>query len=218
VSLRVVLLAEGSGETLGEGPFGRPAPGEPIRGEEQGAGHILVARALEVARRLPAAAIQFQTPPRVRGRDARGSDLLYRDTLRRLLTWPRPQDRPDLAVVLVDQDGQPGRAALLAGHLAGLPASHVVVVAIQEFEAWLVADQGALRAVFGPEAVAPPVPEALEPRLAKGLIRAWTSAHGRGQEARRLRCDLAHVCDLEVLQAVCPAFRRFVKDLDTFER
>jgi hypothetical protein len=130
-----------------------------------------------------------------------------------LLTWPRPEDRPDLAVVLVDQDGQPGRAALLAEHLAGLPAPHVVVVAIQEFEAWLVADPGALRAVFGVEATAPPAPEALEPREARGLLRGWAVTWGRGEAARLLRCDLARSCDLGIVQAACPAFRRFMKDL-----
>jgi hypothetical protein len=93
-----------------------------------------------------------------------------------------------------------------------------VAVAVQEVEAWLVADAGALRVVFGAPAMAPAVPEALERREAKALLRDLTSTLGRGQVARALRCDLARTCHLDVVQAACPAFRDFVKALGAQER
>ena len=103
--IRVVVYAEGANELYGE--LVLPiAPRSTLTDEELGAAHALVRRTIES--RAPAAAhgIQFEEPLRLVPslRRPRGSDLLDRKSLRRLLTWG-PHSRPDLAVVLVDEDG-----------------------------------------------------------------------------------------------------------------
>jgi hypothetical protein len=93
MSLRVVLYAEGGGETGGAGP--PPAPCTPLQEGDLGAGHILLRRCLEVAKKLPAAAVHFEAPLRTRRATvARGTALLDKQTLRQLFTWPLAETRP----------------------------------------------------------------------------------------------------------------------------
>jgi len=213
MSLRVVLFAEGSGELLGGIRFGRPRPGESILEDEYGAGHILVQRALGRARGLPESAIHFEVPPKYRGREARGSDLLRRETLRRLTIWPSASARPQLIVLLVDRDGQKSRLDILRQHLADHPVPHVIAVAIEEFEAWLLADPKAVKTVMGASLQLPGLPEKLEPRQAKELLMDGCSKRGDREHARSLRCNLARTCDLDVVAGRCSAFDSFLDEL-----
>jgi hypothetical protein len=170
VSLRVVLYAEGSGETLGELSSFQSAPGTPLAEEQLGAGHVLARRAIASARGIPEDAVLFEAPLRTaRGLVAHGSDFLNRTTLRRLLTWPDLQRRPELAIVLVDADGEANRGARLERDIEGL-AHAVVGVAKQEFEAWLIADHAALNAVLGLALQESQSPEEMKPREAKQLL------------------------------------------------
>src|SRR5580704_10360316 len=125
--LRVVLYAEGAGETLGP-TSALPAPGRPLEEGMLGGGHVLIRRTLGQARSIPDGEILFESPLRTRGRVARGSDLIDRRTVRQLLTWPDPNLRPDLVVVLVDRDEDKQRKNRLVGHLAGDDAGPPVVV------------------------------------------------------------------------------------------
>lgn len=112
--VRVVLYAEGPRETSG-GPisgtqdsstWGRRDPGEVIPDEDQGPGHVLIRRILVKENSIPEGAIQFEEGLRDhRGRVPRGSHLLKKSTLRRLLRWANPDLVPQLVVVLVDRDG-----------------------------------------------------------------------------------------------------------------
>src|SRR5689334_6448808 len=133
MSLRCVLYAEGPADA--EGLFELPRqPGDGLVEDSLGPAHILVRRCIATVRRLPTPAILFEEPLRVRGAVAQGSRLLHPPTLRKLLTWIDPKKRPDLAIVLVDCDGDSERKKRLEESTASLEAPHVIGVAVQEFE------------------------------------------------------------------------------------
>lgn len=211
MSLRVVLMAEGGAETTGEMTL-PPAPGTPLTEKLLGPAHILIRRCLVRVREVETSEIAFEQPNRTRGgRLARGSDLLHRTRLRQLLSWARPGTRPDVALVLVDADGRTDRRTLLGAHTEGLLSQPVVGVAIQEFEAWLVADIELVVKKL-PGATVPSSPEEASPGVVKGTLVEATS--GLSREAQRnLRCELAADCDLETVEKRCRAFKQLLRDL-----
>jgi hypothetical protein len=157
--------------------------------------------------------VVFEAPLRVRARLARGSDLLDRRTLRQLLSWPVNQ--PDLAVVLVDQDGEPTRKLTLQAHLSAappLPVQRVVGVAVEEFEAWLISDMDAVRMVLGGDLAEPRSPEKLEPRAAKQLLRGWISASRRDEPL--IRSDIAKTCSWARSRRILDHSRRSSRTFD----
>jgi len=213
VSLRVVLYAEGTGDTGGEFPVPRPRPGDHLVDDFLGPAHLLVSRSIHAARpQLPTEAIRFEEPLRHGVRVARGSDLIHAPTVRRLLTWfpGGPAVRPDLAVVFVDRDGAQDRRAALIEAVRELPVSKVVGVAVEELESWLLGDPNALARVL-PSATPPPEIEGLPPRQAKLLLQQWSA--GVQPTPWQIRKSLAHLCDLATLQQRCPSFARFAADL-----
>lgn len=215
MSVRVVLLAEGAGETAGV-LTAPPPPGAALAAEPRGPAHALVARAVAATWSVPEAAVQFEAPLRTgRGTVARGAELLDRGTLRRILLWARPTQRPDLAVVLIDADGTNDRPARLAEFTSDLPGRRVVGVAVQEFEAWLLADGVAARAVLD-HPVAVQHPERLEPGAAKARLNEGCDAseHADRKEHRRaVRQKLCEHMDLDAVARACPSFRAFLDDL-----
>jgi hypothetical protein len=211
--VRVVVYAEGAGELAGSKSL-QPAPGSLLTEEELGSAHLLVRRCLERTRGLTPDTVRFEEPLRTsRGRLARGSILHSRDTLRPLLSWVDPTKQPDLAVVLVDADGDDGRQSLLDSAIKGVLVEAVVAVAIQEFEAWLVADSDALKAVLRQTLAPPKPPERLSRRQAKELLQQWCEQHARSREASELRRDLARQCDLDTVAQKCTAFASFLRKL-----
>ncbi|MDY7226499.1 DUF4276 family protein [Hyalangium rubrum] len=210
---RVVVYAEGAGELAGTSNFPR-APGSTLLEEELGSAHLLVRRCLEKSRGLDASLVQFEEPLRTgRGKLARGSILHSPNTLRPLLFWADPGRQPDLAVVLVDADGDEERQPLLDSALEGIPVEAVVSVAIQEFEAWLVADTAALQSVLRQPLAPPKPPEKLSRRQAKELLQQWCEQHARSRDAAEIRRDIARQCDLDTLRQQCTAFARFLHKL-----
>jgi hypothetical protein len=196
MTLAVVAYFEGAGETAGELTM-PPPPGAALGEEWLGAGHVLLRRSIAYVSRVPEAAVEFRAPLRTSsGRLPRGSDFLHRRTLRQMLTWVRPTDRPDLVVVFVDADGTHDRKRTIEQHLEGLSTSAVVIgIPVQEFEAWLLADQAA-SGVHEPRAI-----ESLNRREAKELL-------GDGD-----RKPMAMGCDLDLVARRCPAFDGFLGDL-----
>ncbi|HEX8706109.1 MAG TPA: DUF4276 family protein [Myxococcaceae bacterium] len=210
---RVVVYAEGAGELAGPTSFPR-APSSPIPEDELGSAHLLVRRCLERARDLDASLVRFEEPLRTgRGKLARGSILHSATTLRPLLFWADPERQPNLAVVLVDADGDEERQKLLDSAIQGVPVETVVSVAIQEFEAWLVADPVALKSVLRKPLAPPKAPEKLSRREAKELLQQWCEEHARSRDAAEIRRDLARQCDLDTLGVQCPAFELFMRKL-----
>lgn len=217
--MRVVLYAEGPGEAGLSGRLG-PAPGDPIAEEWLGPGHVLVRRSIAERRSIPEGAVRFEAPLALRGRAARGSDLRVCANLRKLLTWASPTRKPDLAVVLVDADGEGNQVHTeLTGCVGGewnsrqLPVT--VGVAVQEFEAWLLADQEAVHAAIGRTYDALPDLEAMAPREAKTTLQAWLSAQAFKDRSTRVgaRKAVAQQCRLDEVARRCPSFAHFRKAL-----
>ncbi len=210
---RVVVYAEGHGELAGSKSL-QPAPGSALTEEELGSAHLLVRRCLERSRSLDASEVRFEEPLRTgRGKLARGSILHSPTTLRPLLFWADPNKQPDLAIILVDADGDDERQGLLDSALEGLLVKAIVSVAIQEFEAWLVADHSALKSVLHKPLAPPKPPEKLSRRQSKELLQQWCAEHASSRDAAELRRDIARECDLDVLARQCTAFASFLRKL-----
>ena len=185
-ALRIVLYAEGRGETGGELRFA-PAPGTRLEKEGLGPGHVLVRRATAAARSIPEAAVVFEEPLRTRrGRLARGSDLHNASTLQQLLTWGSRDRQPHLAIVLIDSDGDAGRKARVAATLQEQDVLKVIAMAVKEFEAWLIADHRAVANALGKGPDSLGSPESLAPRAAKEGLATWIAgARSNANEVRR---------------------------------
>ena len=209
--MRVVLYAEGAGEIAGAG--GMEWHTDSILDEDGlGAAHELVRRCLsrEEGGPVPSAAVRFQGPLRMgRGRIPKGSDLLDRENLRRLLTWLQPGLQPDLAVVLVDEDGQSSRKKMLEGLVAAIPVNKVIAVAIREFEAWLVADEAVASEAMGKTFERTRDPETMAPGEAKAQWASWVS----GGDECAARLTVARTVDLDGLASRCRAFETFRGEL-----
>ncbi|MFC1706913.1 DUF4276 family protein [Planctomycetota bacterium] len=214
MTLRVVLYAEGGGEATGLATR-LPAPGDALAEKHLGAGHVLLRRCLERERNVPGLAVRFEAPLRLRGRQARGGDLLDRASLRQLLTWVSPRRRPELAIVLVDCDGNKRRRELLEKYTSDPPLTvpKVIALAVQEFEAWLVADQQAVAAAIGATVDRTPDPESMPPQNAKDTLKTWLRQHAPETKEKTVRIEIAAGCDLAVVQQRCPAFERLLRDL-----
>jgi hypothetical protein len=144
----------------------------------------------------------------------RGSDFLHAQTLAQLLTWPRPDKQPDLAVVIVDADGDSRRKPTLDEAVSKVRVSRVVAVAVQEFEAWLIADEVAAAAVLGQRLSRSKDPEQMARREAKELLKGWLETSTQTDSAAwELRRDIAARADLEVMAERCPAFDLFRHEL-----
>jgi hypothetical protein len=137
VSIRVVLYAEGSAEHGGDVRL-LPAPGDELGPNHLGPAHLLVSRIVAELVPCPRAAVRFISPLRIRGRNVRGSDLQAPNNLRSLLAFPAGDRRPELGVVLVDEDGMRRRRDL-RNILEGTIVPAAFGLAAPEFEAWLIA-------------------------------------------------------------------------------
>jgi hypothetical protein len=210
VSIRVVLYSEGAGETGGEISL-LPPPGDPLRPEHLGPAHELLRRCV-ASSGIPEGAVIFLSPLRTRGRQHKGSDLLKRQRLRELLTWPAATRRPDLAVVMVDSDGDRDRRSNLENSASDLSIPTVLAVPVKEFEAWLIADQAAVTKALDYAPDKPPHVETLDRRAAKDLLKRWVSEAKPSRDEASIRATLARTADLNLL-AELPAFRTFQEDL-----
>ena len=209
VTVRVVLYAEGAGDRAGE--LMLPVAPTGLIDAHLGPAHFLVRRVVSDVHAIPESAVQFYAPLRWRGREARGSDLLVRQTLRQLLTWLNPETRPHLAVVLIDADGVPGRRDQVEGHIASLASRPIVIVAVavQEFESWLIADNEAASRATGLEQQPIDDVEALLPGEAKARLVA-----APGVSSHAARTTVANHADLQRIRARSRSFARFCEAVE----
>lgn len=115
-AVRVVLYAEGALDARVEWQW--TAPGHDLQEDELGPAHHLVRRAVAWCRGCPPEAVRFDSPIRKpSGRRYRGSDLLDPRLLRRIAATHALAGSA-LPVVLIDQDGDAGRHALLSASCA----------------------------------------------------------------------------------------------------
>jgi hypothetical protein len=209
---RIVVYAEGAAEALGSITL-LPAVGEELREEMLGAAHVLIRRVIAEEWSLAQEAVRFDAPNRTRGRLARGSDLLHERRLRQLLTWAKPEQCPDLAIVLIDADGDHQRGTRLRTALSSIRVVVAIGLAVEEFEAWLLADLRTVQRVLGADTVSglPTTPERLKPREAKACLNVYLGEHAA--ESRRLRREIADQCSLDELRDKCKAFHQLSSDL-----
>ncbi len=217
MSLSVVLYAEGPAEDRGALNW-LPAPGETLQPEMLGPAHRLLTRLIAQDHSIPRPAVQFVSPLMVGPRAHRGSDLHTIKTLRKLLTFAAPTRRPQLAVVVVDEDAEPDRRRTLLAGCDDLDLPRVIAVCIREFEAWLIADSRALVKVLGVTET-PAAPESMRVGEAKQLLQRWMAAAPTAatpspstDHALPLRTALAEQVELNVLDRLS-AFRAFRNDL-----
>ncbi len=154
------------------------------------------------------ASVEFLSPLTVRGRTARGSDLHEPKTVRQLLAFVRL--KPDLAVVLVDADGDAsGRRRLLDGVIK---RGSVHAIAVQEFEALLIADVSAASRVLARKCDEAPEPDGMARGEAKQRWFDWSS-HVPVDERAQVRRDVAAAASLETLGRRSESFQRLLDDL-----
>ena len=159
-------------------------------------------------RALEPTEVTFEAPLRARTRIPRGSELLNATALRRVLTWARVGDRPDAAVVLVDEDGKADRRAWLEGKVADLPVPVVVGVAVREFESWLLADTKAVAAATNKS---PQPPRNVE-KLRSGEAKDKLTELCDGLDGYEIRLEIAKTADLTLLRKL-RSFEAFSKSL-----
>jgi hypothetical protein len=212
--MRIVLYAEEAGEAVGS-ITQLPPVGEPLTDDMLGAAHVLVRRAVVELAGLDVHEVRFDAPKRTRGRLARGSDLRHPARLRELLTWVSPAQRPDAAVVLIDADGDRQLANRLQLTLKA-QVSPVIGVPVQEFEAWLAADESALATIVahtGDAAPWPADPESLAPGEAKQMLGSRLEKQSGGEQGRLLRRSIAERCALDKVRFRCRSFAAFYAEL-----
>jgi uncharacterized protein DUF4276 len=213
MALSVALYAEGAGETRGEQTL-LPAPGQVLDESHLGPVHRLLRRVISAERHLPETAISFMSPLRVRGRIPRGSDFLHRLFLRQLLTWFPEHPSPDLAIVIVDADGNPSRKHDLEEWTKGLPVPRVIGLAVNEFEAWLIADHVSVASLLATVPQTPPNPESMAPGAAKALFATWYDLRlARDMSSAEFRASIARSSDLAVIARACPSFDRLGREI-----
>lgn len=94
-----------------------------------------------------------------------------------------------------------------------MPLPHVVTVAVQELEAWLIADPSAASSALGHLCPEPPSPESLRRTEAKSLLDGWLAAAGASDDRLRVRAQIATSCDLDAVARACPSFDDFRKEI-----
>jgi hypothetical protein len=170
----------------------------------------LIRRVVAEQAKCPPEAVRFVSPLRHRGKTARGSEFLVPKILRSLVTFPSNHRRPDLAVVLIDEDGDRSRQSLGAALEASVVPA-VIGLACPEFEAWLIADHAALCAAL--RIAVDPSPETMAPRAAKAFLASALSRAGIPEGGSdSVRRQLASICNLQMLQRL-RTFELFQKEL-----
>ena len=189
-----------------------PAPREELAEAHPGAAHLLVRRIVAGAARCRPEAVRFVSPLRTSGgRIVRGSDLHVGATLRKLLAFPASSRRPQLGIVLVDEDGVRSRRDLRTA-LEGTVVPAALGLATPEFEAWLVADHAVLCAALKINIDPPSTPDSMRPGSAKAYLAHLLSQAGfDASQAQTVRRELASNCNLDALQRI-RGFEELVKD------
>jgi hypothetical protein len=153
--------------------------------------------------------VRFVSPLRPRGKTVRASELLVPTILRSLVAFPNNFRRPDLAIILVDEDGDGSRQALAAS-LDGSIVPAVMGVAVPEFEAWLIADHANLAQVL--RTTIDPPPATMAPRAAKAFLSKAFSCRSGSSDPAELRKELARSCDFKALMRV-RSFEMLMKEI-----
>lgn len=211
---RIVLYAEGRGET-GLSSSSATVGSRRIPTEAEGAAHILIRRLCRERLARDEREIQFEIPLRYKGREPAGADLLNRAVLRQLLTWSEPRFQPDIVIVLVDQDGDALRRDSLRQVVESLRLQFctIIGVAVEEFEAWLIADHATVMRIADKNEQQGRAPESLAPGESKRRLQQLLSTSSRDVRVYDLRRELAGAVDLSLVLEECRSFKRFFEEI-----
>lgn len=211
---RIVLYAEGRGET-GLSAKSASVGSRRIPTDAEGAAHILIRRLCRERLAHDEREIQLELPLRYKGREPAGADLLNRAVLRQLLTWPEPRLQPDVVIVLVDQDGDALRRDTLRHIVESLRLQFraIIGVAVEEFEAWLIADHAAVMRIADKNEQQGRAPESLAPGESKRRLQQLLSTSPRDARVYDLRCEVARAVDLALVLEQCRSFKRFFDEI-----
>lgn len=178
------------------------AVGEGIH--ERGDGEVDGALAVLLRRILPRISrVELRQPadPAIKVTAGRGDRLG-----KRALGWMRyaVNDGYDALVFLIDADGDPARAKSLGlvqtSEAFALPRA--VGVAVEKFDAWMLADNVALSSVLGHDIPTQPMPESLTD--AKERMIALVGGSPNEASLRRVYSEIAATADLSVIERRCP--------------
>lgn len=140
-----------------------------------------------------------------------GASLGY---TKRALGWVRyaEQNGHDAIVLVIDRDGDDNRRdginAAQKDERVQFPRA--LGVAIEAFDAWMLADEQALSKALGVTVQRDPDPEAI--RHPKAELKRVAVGAGAGQPHRGTYADIAGICDLAVIEDRCPTgFRPFAQ-------
>jgi hypothetical protein len=109
---------------------------------------------------------------------------------------------------------------MLRAHVEGRPDPQpfaIVAVAVQEFEAWLIADDGAIRSTLQVANVRSVDPEGLAPTEAKSRLYELL-AEVPVEPRKKAIPELATKLDLIAVAMRCSAFERFRSELHAFAK
>lgn len=212
-ALRISLIAEGAGE-LSRAHF--LPPGALVPEDSLGAGHLLIRRIAVRSTSLPMGAVQFVAGlRRSTGQQIVGSALGDPSLLKEVLVWPQSGRAPDVSVVLVDADGDAKRYKAIEAVVKTVRVPAAVAIAVQEFEAWLLADHECVRKVMRTEFKSEKRPDDLSPGLAKKRLAALCETHRRDDAPVHVRGELAMLMDLKKAEGRSTSLKRAVKRLTT---
>lgn len=194
--------------------------------DELGAAHILISRVIAHTHNIPDEALHFFPGKRLgRTRRPRGSDLADERNIVQLGSYltDNPQEPPpDLIIFLVDRDAQRDRHLRLSAACRRARPLHIercVAVAVEEFEAWLIADADALRVRLPRAQGAAQHVESMERGAAKEHLQRLITEDANQREieraahTRNVRCDLARALDLDKLRRNAPSFETFIDEI-----
>jgi len=210
-ALRISLIAEGAGELSRSV---HAPPGELLPDDALGAGHVLIRRIAAEATSLPNGAIQFVASlRRSTGQPLLGSALAEPALLKEVLVWPQARRGPSVSVVLVDADGDSKRFKDIETMVKTLRTPTAVAVAVQEFEAWLIADDHCLSQVMGTSVKSDKRPDDLHPGVAKKRLTALCEKHRPNDAGSSVRVELASLMSLKKAAGRSSSLKRATKKL-----
>jgi hypothetical protein len=131
---------------------------------------------------------------------------------KRAVAWMRDAEKRgyDGLILLVDRDSQPPREADIDRAQSDTTSAiqRALGVAIEMFDAWILADECALTEVLGVEVSRQADPETV--RDPKSKVEALLRLSPRGLAATEMYAGVAKIADLAILEARCPrGFRPF---------